>query len=307
MNRNILIADDDPAIRALVRGFLADRHTTVTEACDGEAAVLMAARCRPDAVLLDMDMPRMSGFDVCRRLKSDPLTRRIPVLFLTAEADPPAKVRGIDMGAADYITKPFDTDELRARVRSAVRFHGELRTADQRAARDEVTGLFNRAYLDQRLEADLAASRRRGQPLACCVATVGGGDDGGPLAAGGPAQGEAVMRRAARAILSVLRREDVACLYDDRTFAVLAFTANGAASTQLARRVQDAVATALPSPDGGPAIPVHVGVALSHYSIGDSLLWHATEAMRHARLNAPGTVQFGGELTELQLTDRSVN
>ncbi len=303
MKRTILIADDDPAIRALVREVLTDPFTTCSEACDGEAAVQMAARERPDAIVLDMSMPRLDGFEACRSLKANPFTQRIPVVFLTSNGDVPDKVRGLDIGAADYITKPFEGDELKARMRSVLRAQREMRKVDERIARDELTGLFNRAYLDQRIEADLAASRRHSQPLACCVTSVHNWD--AIVAERGAAGGDAVLRAAAQSILSVLRREDVACRYDDRTIAVLAFTANQPSAIALGQRVHAAVDVALAS--CGATGPVDVGVALSHYSIGDSLLWHATEALRHAQLSEQGTIQFGGELTEFQLVDRSVN
>ncbi len=297
MNRTVLIADDDPSVRALVSAYLTDPYTTCAEACDGQDAVQIAGRTRPDAILLDMSMPRLNGFDACRSLKSNPATRRIPVVFLTSQADVPDKVRGLDLGAVDYITKPFDADELKARVRTVLRSQRELRRVDDRAARDEATGLFNRAYLTQRVEAELATSRRHGRPLACCVAAVDGW--AGLVADRGAAAGDDAMAAAAASVLAVLRREDVACRYDDHTLAVLAFTANPDAALLLGRRVQAAVAAGLAA--AGASAAVNVGVALSHQSAGDSLLWHATEALRHADLTAKGTVQFGGELTELHL------
>jgi GGDEF domain-containing protein len=118
------------------------------------------------------------------------------------------------------------------------------------------------------------------------------------------------MRAAAIGLLSVLRREDVACRYDDHAFAVLAFTENRLAATALADRVRTAVAGASPRrsvAEPPPHPTVSVGLALSHYSVGDSLLWHASEALAHARRLSPGTTQFGGELSELHLVDRSFN
>ncbi len=306
MNRTILIADDDPNIRALVKECLTDSFTTCTEACDGADAVRVAGRVKPDAILLDMSMPGLDGFEACRSLKANPSTRRIPVVFLTSNGDVPDKVRGLDVGASDYITKPFQGDELRARMRSVLRSGREMKQAEGRVARDELTGLFNRHYLDQRIEADLAASRRHNQPLACCVATAHDWDQ--LTDERGASASDELMRRMAQCVLTVLRREDVACRYDERTVAVLAFTANRPAAMALGQRVHAAIDLALSTCE----VPKHrsavdVGVALSHYSMGDSLLWHATEALRHARLSEPGTVQFGGELMEFQMIDRSLN
>ena len=100
--------------------------------------------------------------------------------------------------------------------------------------------------------------------------------------------------------------EDVACRYGPNSLAVLGFVNNQASAIDLAQRVRQGIATAA-SAIGRPDVVVSVGLALSHYSMGDTLLWHAAEAMRHAVESAPGTVQFGGELTQLHLTDHRLN
>jgi diguanylate cyclase (GGDEF)-like protein len=304
MNRNLLIADDDPAMRALARECLTGLDTVCIEADDGVTAVRLAAERKPDALLLDFEMPRMDGFEVCRRLKADPRTSRIPILFVTSNDDQVDRAHGIDIGAVDYITKPFYPDELRARVKSVLRGRMELDRAEGLAARDGETGLLNRSYLEQRLEADLAASRRHGHPLACCIASIDGAE-GSHGFEPRPANRN-LMHAAARGLLSVLRREDVACRYGPNSLAVLGFVSNQSSAIDLGHRVRQAIATAA-TVIGRPDLVVSVGLALSHYSIGDTLLWHAAEAMRHAVDTAPGTVQFGGELTELHLTDRPLN
>jgi len=112
MSHRILIADDEPHIAELVRICLEDSGVRVLEARDGEAALAIARRERPSVVLLDVMMPRVDGFEVCRRLKEDPLTRGIVVLMLTAGARPADRERGILVGAQGYLTKPFSPVEL---------------------------------------------------------------------------------------------------------------------------------------------------------------------------------------------------
>ncbi len=252
-------------------------------------------------------MPGMDGFDVCRSLKADPSTRRIPVLFLTASADVPDKVRGLDLGAADYLTKPFDADELTARVRSVLRAQRELRTGDDRPGADEATGLFNRAYLTQRIEADLAASRRRGEPLACCVAEAArlGRAGGRPRRRRGR-RGHAAGGRHAPAPSSGARTSPAGTTTG--RWPCWRSRPTGRRRSPWPAGSRRPSASPWPRPASpAPAAAVSVGVALSHQSAGDSLLWHATEALRHARLSDPGTVQFGGELTELHLAGPPVN
>lgn len=114
----ILIVDDTvDTVDLLRKRFRADGYDT-EEAYDGEEGLLKAQQWRPDLVVLDVMMPKLTGFEVCCRLKADEMTRFIPVLMLTAKSDIPDKVKGLDVGADDYITKPFDYKELAARVRS---------------------------------------------------------------------------------------------------------------------------------------------------------------------------------------------
>ncbi|WP_433933502.1 response regulator [Sorangium cellulosum] len=114
----VLLVDDDPASLKLLSEALAGQPLTLAVAVDGEMALRQIRREAPDLVLLDAMMPGMDGFEVCRRLKADPATRDVPVLFMTVLADPTSRVRGLELGAVDYVTKPFVREELVARVRT---------------------------------------------------------------------------------------------------------------------------------------------------------------------------------------------
>jgi putative two-component system response regulator len=119
--RVVLVADDEPAITSLLRRVLeADGHEVVM-AADGQAALDRVAERHPDLVILDLDMPRVGGFEVCRQLKSGPDTRLLPVLVLTGTGAADARVRAWDLGADEFLTKPFQTLEVAARCRSLLR------------------------------------------------------------------------------------------------------------------------------------------------------------------------------------------
>lgn len=119
MNEHILVAEDDPAIRTGVSDLLSLEGYAVETASDGAEALEKYRAHRPDLVLLDVMMPKMSGYDVCREIRrSDPAT---PVLMLTAKGAEVDRVVGLELGADDYIVKPFGMAELIARVRSALR------------------------------------------------------------------------------------------------------------------------------------------------------------------------------------------
>jgi DNA-binding response OmpR family regulator len=116
--QRVLVADDDPLIQRLVRTHLDRAGFRVLSAADGEAALDMAAAEQPDLIVLDLMLPRMDGFEVCRRIREFSL---VPVVMLTARGEQVDKLRGFEAGADDYLTKPFSPPELLARVRAVLR------------------------------------------------------------------------------------------------------------------------------------------------------------------------------------------
>lgn len=120
-NIKILIADDEDTIVNMLEEYLEAARYHVITARDGEEALKQIEKSKPDIVLLDVQMPIMDGFEVCRRIKSDVFLRHIPVILLTAQSATQQKVTGLEHGADDYVTKPFDIDELSARIRTILR------------------------------------------------------------------------------------------------------------------------------------------------------------------------------------------
>ncbi len=117
----VLIVDDNPKIMAVAKVHLKKEGLEILCVEDGKSALESARQEKPDLILLDLDMPGISGFEVCQILKNDNELYMIPVIFLTATDDNASRVTGLDLGAVDYVTKPFDSFELRARVRAALR------------------------------------------------------------------------------------------------------------------------------------------------------------------------------------------
>ena len=114
----VLVAEDDDDIRALVVYRLERSGYVVVQAQDGEEALRLAAECDPDLAILDVMMPKLDGYEVTRRLRSDDATSRLPVILLTARTQEADVSEGFAAGADDYIRKPFSPDELRARVQA---------------------------------------------------------------------------------------------------------------------------------------------------------------------------------------------
>lgn len=121
MAEKILIADDEESLVEFIGRALKKQGYRVITAYDGDNAIFLIGEELPDLVILDLMMPLMDGWEVCRRSKSDSATRDIPILMLTARSSPDDAVQGLDLGADDYMRKPFSLDELLARVRVLLR------------------------------------------------------------------------------------------------------------------------------------------------------------------------------------------
>jgi two-component system response regulator MprA len=186
----VLVVEDDPAVRASLERSLVFEGYDVTTAGDGRAALAAVRARRPDAVVLDLGLPRLDGLEVCRRLRADGET--VPILMLTARESTEARVRGLDVGADDYLPKPFALEEFLARLRALLRRSsvterarellsvGDLRidTAAREAFRADRALVLTRTEYD--LLAYLAAHPRQVLTRAQIVAGVWGldGDPG---------------------------------------------------------------------------------------------------------------------------------
>ena len=121
MRPSVLVVEDEPALSTLIRYNLEKEGFAVSEARDGEEALLQLKEAKPDAVLLDWMLPRISGLELCRQIRRAPAWRDLPVIMLTARGEEGDRVRGLDSGADDYVVKPFSTGELIARLRAVIR------------------------------------------------------------------------------------------------------------------------------------------------------------------------------------------
>src|SRR5438034_7998345 len=121
MNHKILVVDDEPDVLRLVSSSLKGAGFTVIAACDGAEGLAKARAEQPALIVLDVMLPEMSGLEICRTLKSEPATAPIPVILLTAKGEEIDRVVGLELGADDYVTKPFSPRELALRVKSVLR------------------------------------------------------------------------------------------------------------------------------------------------------------------------------------------
>jgi len=146
----VLVVDDDPGIVKVVRAYLEQAGFEVSVAYDGKKAMQIARNERPDLVILDLMLPEMDGWDVCRALRKE---SDVPIIMLTARVEESDKLIGLELGADDYVTKPFSPRELVARVRSVLRRVGGMPSRPERLSRGEITIDLSRHSVEVRGEA----------------------------------------------------------------------------------------------------------------------------------------------------------
>jgi diguanylate cyclase (GGDEF)-like protein len=285
MKQQILIIDDSKPIHALVSTILAEEPVQIHSAFDATFGLTLAASLRPDLILLDVEMPGIDGYETCRRLKSNPDLFNTPVIFLTAMAATEEKIRGLELGAVDYVTKPFNPSELLARVRASLRTGQLIRILEDKALVDFLTGLGNKAMFKQRLAAEVALRIRTNKPLAVIAVDV---DNFQAIndAYGHPV-GDRVLQAVATAITDVSRVEDVACRLGGDAFAILTPNTETPEATGLANRLKSALAVmAVTSRGKKIEIKCSVAVAPAIEPFDRSMVDRANDSIAQARQRA---------------------
>ncbi|MGH2821205.1 MAG: response regulator [Actinomycetota bacterium] len=271
----VMVVDDDADLLMLAQIQLSDEFEVLP--VDGGARCLeMARAARPAVIVLDMMMPGMSGAEVLQALNEDPATEAIPVIFLSALSDTEDRVRGLEGGAVDWISKPYEARELRARVAAAAR-RSVPELLKHAAGTDPVTGLPMRAAFDRRLAEELSRSRRNAQPFSVLLIEVDGVDGG--RTAGGAAR-EELSVHLAPVLSSTLRNSDACFHLDEEDFAAVLPDADVATAYLAAERLREAV-MALPL-----QTPATLSIGVAEFSSGRSgeeLLHKAQEALAKAK------------------------
>ena len=258
----VLVADDDGVTRAIVRSWLLGAGYAVIAAADGEEALELAREHSPDLLLVDVTMPGRDGYEVCRAIQAESPTPP-PVIFLTAHSQTDARVAGLDAGAVDYIVKPFANEELVARVRAALRTKAVHDGLAETAARDGLTGLFNRRELDARAEQAVALAARHGRPLSCLLLDVDHFKQVNDTH--GHAAGDTVLREAARRIVSSSRISDVVGRYGGEEFVVLLPETDGGEAVSAADKLRSLLASD-PIAVGQASIQIRASIGVAAFS-----------------------------------------
>jgi diguanylate cyclase (GGDEF)-like protein len=242
----------------------------------------MAKMLRPDLILLDVEMPHLNGYDACELLGVQAETANIPIIFLSASASPADRARGLNMGAADFMAKPFFGDELRARIRVSMKHKFLLEVEAKRATRDWLTGLWNRAHFEERLAIEAAAAMRHKHALSCIMLDIDHFKSVNDTH--GHVFGDTVICAVAHAIQQAARREDGVFRYGGEEFAILCPCVPVEGATHLAERIRVNVAQrTLPTAAEPISVTISLGLADERNGIGGDLVRAADAALYLAK------------------------
>ncbi len=215
----LLLVDDSIDVHRLIKARFRNSEMTLISAHGGREGIKMAKEHLPTLILLDLDMPEVDGLEVLRTLREDLTTRNIPVIVLSGLVSTQDKVTAFDLDAYDYVTKPFDLVELRARIRAALKTQRLLTMLTERARLDGLTGLWNRAYFDERLAEEISGAVRHGRALSVVMLDLDHFKSVND-SFGHPA-GDAVLERFASIIKAQCRKTDIACRYGGEEFSLI--------------------------------------------------------------------------------------
>jgi diguanylate cyclase (GGDEF)-like protein len=282
VNGTILVADDSMVVRAVLRRQLETDGHTVVEAVNGEEAIDACREYHPDVILLDVEMPVLDGHATLMRLKADPQLKDIPVVFLTGRVDTVDVVNGLRLGAHDYLRKPFEANELMARVSAALRtkwLQDELRTRNAELDRvsriDMLTNIYNRRHLDEHLRQVISAARRRDRTVGVLIVDIDHfkevNDERGHLA------GDVVLREVAARLQQAMRTEDALGRWGGEEFLAVLTDTPPEGIRIMAERLRQVIAAAPFILDDGSRIRVTVSVGHTNGTEDAEVLVHRAD------------------------------
>lgn len=306
----ILLVDDIAINLELQKAYLQGSGYEAVLAMDGEEALRKVYEEKPDLILLDIMMPKKNGYEVCRLLKNDPKTRFIPIIMVTALKDVEDKIKGIEAGADDFISKPFNKTELMARVRSLLRIkflHDELenkmhqlddarKKLHQLAITDGLTGLFNYRYFRSQLDHELERARRHNLELSLIMLDIdffkNYNDTNGHPA------GDVVLKEIADAVQENVRKIDIPCRYGGEEFILILPDTGKPAAVVVAEKIRELIER-MPfknqekQPNGQLTISVGVATFPEDGKTSDSLIERVDENLYQAKQTGRNKVVSG--------------
>ena len=269
-SRHILIVEDDPKDLKLLQSHLISPDYSIEFVRNGSDAIETISRRQFDLILLDILLPGMDGFEICRRIKQMDDARDTQVVLITCLSDMENKIRGVELGADDYLIKPIEPRELQARVRVLLKkkayldsLHAHYAQALNSALLDGLTGLYNHAYLKRFLDLEIKRSQRQGHSTSLLMIDLDNfkqiNDSLGHMA------GDAILREVARRVKDSIREIDVAARYGGEEFAVVLPYGDSQALRKVGERIRGLIEDRpflIPGREDDQQVTVSVGGAV---------------------------------------------
>jgi two-component system cell cycle response regulator len=290
---HVLLVEDDEKDRRLLAGQIENQDCHLTLACDGETALQKIMAGGIDLVLLDIFLPGIDGFEVCQKIKAQRETRDVQVVLITCLNDLEGKVKGMELGADDYLVKPVDKRELAARTRALLnkkayldQLHAHYENALSTAISDGLTGLYNQTYFKKYLDLELKRSLRQDYPTSLLMLDLDNfkqlNDRLGHLA------GDGVLQGTAQAIREAIREVDLAARYGGEEFVVVLPYCDVAGALIVGERILAAIRildVAGNNPEGLPKVTASIGIASCPENARDAeaLMRQADELLYRAK------------------------
>jgi diguanylate cyclase (GGDEF)-like protein len=299
----ILIIDDSDKLREQIVRIITDvaLFDRILEAQDGIDGLKIVLNEHVDLIICDLEMPRMDGFRFISTLQSREELRDIPVIMLTGREDRDMKIKGLEQGASDYVTKPFDAGELVARVKVQLKIKGlqdDLRRTNEKLLEisntDPLTGLYNRRYLMEILDKEFQRARRKKWTLSMIMLDIDHFKSVNDTY--GHQNGDLVLVEVAKQLQYELRSYNVAARYGGEEFVILMPESSQSETLFVAEKIRTSVqGIAFAKEMNGLIITVSLGVALfpaAKVDCIDSLIRQADEALYRAKHNGRNRVEF---------------
>ncbi|HIJ56574.1 MAG TPA: response regulator [Deltaproteobacteria bacterium] len=288
----LLVEDDEKDVR-LIQNYLQGETYRLDVAKTGEEAMSFVLRQKIDLILLDILLPGMDGFEVVRRLKDSEAAKNIQIVAITNLQDMQSKIKGIELGADDYLIKPINKHELKARVRALVKkkayldtLHDSYETAVHSAITDKLTGLYNRAFFEHFLVLELKRADRQKVPVAFIMMDIDDfkqcNDNFGHLV------GDEVLRELGRLIKGSVREIDLAARYGGEEFALVLPNTDKSGALVVAERIRKTVSEHDFLPDTiVPTQKISMSLGISIYPLeaatGEDLIKTADDLLYKAK------------------------
>lgn len=243
LSRKILVIDDNPTNLALLKAHLKNMGLDSILVDNAPQGIETAINEIPDLILLDIMMPEMDGYEACKRLKSDPRTAMIPIIFVSAKDRSEDKIAGLKLGAIDYVSKPFDPGELKARIDIILQMISLQEKLVAQANTDELTGLANRRHFLEILEREVLQAKVKGSPLAVMMIDIDHfkmiNDTYGHLG------GDIILKQLAEILQENIFPLDIAARYGGEEFIIIMPDADINKASKAAERIRATVETTM--------------------------------------------------------------